>query len=92
MLHSYISNKHANLLVKTTDGGVEYMCLDNNATLSVEGDATDAEMHLNGEWLGTTERNEDDTYTVVFGDGTELTVGCGEDEFEAFALSVLAEA
>jgi len=90
MLHSYISNKHANLLVKTTDGGVEYMCLDNNATLSVEGDAMDAEMHLNGVWLGTTERNEDDSYTVVFADGKEQIVGCGEDEFETFALSMLA--
>ena len=90
MLYSYISNKHANLLVKITDAGVEYMCLDNNAVLSVEGDGTDAELHLNGAFVGTTETNaEDDTYTVEFKDGTVKTVGCGEDEFEDFALSLL---
>ena len=91
MLYSYISNKHANLLVKITDGGVEYMCLDNNATLSVEGDAWDAELHLNGDFVGTIELNElDDVYTVTFTNGTTKIVSCGEDEFEDLALSLLA--
>ena len=91
MSYSYISNKHKNLLVKITDAGAEYLCLDNNATLSVEVDAEGAELHLNGVFVGTTETNaEDDTYTVQFEDGTTKIVSCGEDEFETFALSLLA--